>query len=225
MHLNPTLRRLADEVALRMTGGSMGTEYSNLVQRAKYVIVDQINYMFRMDNFQMKNLGEDMASIDAALYHYETANIEVSGQRATLNLPVRPIALPHGVGVYEVVLVNDSTGKELPLMPLPPGAKRNFLVSYPIFDTDKKFSSRISKTWGGWYSHKSGMVLELSSSDFATGYTAQLKLVCISVNPLDEDELIPVPADQVNQLIDYAYETMSGQKPVEDNTVNQSKNN
>lgn len=227
MAVAPTLRRISEQVALLLTGGAMQEGYQDLFERAKLHVVDQINYMLKIEQYDLRNVSENQGSIDAALAYYtiQDASITVDGDYAVFNLPIRPMSLPHGQGVHSVVMKNTASGKTGEMIPIPASMWTNFVVAYPAYNTKKKFATEFSDTMWGYYTHKSGSEIRLSSKAFANGYTADIQLVVFDVSTIDEDDMLPVPADMVNPIIDAVVAQLSKGRTPQDETANQTPNN
>jgi len=114
-----TLGRLAEQINLLYSGSTMLTGVKTTEEEIKYLLVQQINRLLKTERLQEMNLNDYRLPDTTIISNYTVSTVVAEGDRSYFELPAFPIAAPHGMGLYEVVVVDTVDNIEYEMVPVP----------------------------------------------------------------------------------------------------------
>lgn len=217
-----TLGRLAEQINLLYSGSTMLTGVKTTEEEIKYLLVQQINRLLKTERLQEMNLNDYRLPDTTIISNYTVSTVVADGDRSYFELPAFPIAAPHGMGLYEVVVVDTVDNIEYEMVPVPSGYLRTFLSLYPNWKNKfYAFSESFGGATGGWYSWDGGRRVLLNSSDFATGHTVKIKLLLVDIAGMNDTDILPIPADMEATVIEGVMNLLRARLP-EDKVIDDS---
>lgn len=212
-YYEPTLERIAEQIYLQYSGTSLTSDSYKSIEEIKYLVVQQINRLLKVERLQETNLNDYRLPDNALITNYTVTNITADGERSFFKLPIMPIAAPHGMGLYEVILEDTVDNIEYELVPIDNAYYRTFMALYPNWNQYYAFSNSFGGATGGWYKWDGGIKVYLASSDFASNHRVKIKLLAIDIATLNENDLLPIPADMEATVIEQVLNLMRARLP------------
>lgn len=221
MSASTTLKRLTEQIYLQYSGGTQNQDAKSQMQEIKYLVVEQLNRLLKQERLRETSLTDFRLPDSAAITSYTISTIVADGDYSTFSLPAQPIAAPHGMGVYEVILNDTTDSIEYEMVPIDNAYQRTFLSLYPEWNKYAPFTKSFAGATGGWYTWDGGQKVRLCG-DFSTGYNIKLKLLIVDISTLADTDLLPIPADMEATVIENVLMLMRARqvedKVMDDNT-------
>jgi hypothetical protein len=183
-----TKRLLSDQILIRLNSGFV--DVSSPVQKEDVwlAIEQKVNSMFKMQHFSMTLPSGETIPENLSLAEYENVAItNGDGLSCSITLPVMPISLPRNMGVQAVI-----PNGLLPCIPLMAG-QRNLLR------TDQLLNDLMGEIGYELIGKKIKLTKDLTPFEITT---ATLQLVVLDISLYSEDDMLPIPADYEQQIID-----------------------
>lgn len=204
-----TKRLLSDQVLIRLNSGFV--DVSSEVQKEDiWIAIEQkVNAMFKMQHFTMNLPSGETMPENLALAVYD--NIAISngdGLSSYLTLPVIPISLPRNAGIQTV-----TPGGLLPCIPLMAGQRH-------LLRTDVLLNDLMGEIGYEVIGSKLKFTKDLPSFEITT---ASLELVVLDISQYGENDMLPVPADYEQQIVDDLIKQFAPIQPQADLVSNYSE--
>lgn len=209
MIANTSIERLSEQIYLLYTGGSMTTNSLNLREEIKYLVIQNLNRLMKIERLQEMNLSDHRLPDATIITSYTVDTITADGERSYFMLPTSPIAAPHGMGLYEVVVLDTVENVEYEMVPIPSSFLRTFFSLYPNWGNKYyAFQKSFGGSTGGWYSWDGGLKVLLNSSDYATSHQVKIKLLTLDIFQSPGAQ-IAIPSDIEATLIENVLRLLS----------------
>jgi hypothetical protein len=202
MIAHTSIERLSEQIYLLFTGGSMTTNSLNLREEIKYLVVQNLNRLMKIERLQEMNTSDYRLPDATIITPYTVTSITQDGDRSFFMLPTSPIAAPHGMGLYEVIVVDTVENIEYEMVPIPSSFLRTFFSLYPNWGNKYyAFQKSFGGSTGGWYSWDGGLKVILNSSDYAANHQVKIKLLTLDIFQSPGAQ-IAIPSDIEATLIE-----------------------
>jgi hypothetical protein len=183
-----TKRYLSDIILIRLNSGFV--DVSSPVQKEDIwaAIEQKVNSMFKMQQFSMTLPSGETIPENLAMAEYENVAItDGDGFSCKIILPVMPISLPRNAGIYTVM----PSGCQ-PLIPLLAGQRH-------LLRTDALLNDLMGEVGYEVIGKTLKLTKDLTPFQITT---ATLQLVVMDISLYGENDMLPIPADYEQQIID-----------------------
>ena len=126
-----TKYRLAEQILLRLTGGSIQTASKVQLDDIKLAIGQKINELYKAQHFSVTLASGETVPDNLMLATYTGIPVTSYGDRSVATLPIMPISLPRNVGVFQVY---DSVDASNEYIPLPISADMESVIIDSVFE-------------------------------------------------------------------------------------------
>jgi hypothetical protein len=191
-----TKRLLAEQIMYRLDSPpdtNIFVQFEDLYK----AIEQKVNAMFRMQYFSATLPSGETVPDSLSLGAYDGVEVtSLSNGRSKSVLPVIPIALPRNMGVYEI---QDTEGQSsfVPLLP----TQRVLLKSQPL----------INDLLGLIGYEVKGNVIEYTKDLTLFGMNkVNMLLVVMDMERYSETDILPIPADYQETIVDELYKQFAG---------------
>lgn len=198
-----TKKLISDQLLFRLAGGIPDASFP-VDERDIWGALGRImNEQFKMQHFsQTLPSGETMPD-NLAIGIYEdvalTSSENVVG-KSYATLPVMPIALPRGLGIYQIY---DSQHPDSPFIPILSGQRA-------LLKTDALLSDILGQVS---YEPKGKTIFFNKDLPLFGISTVTMELVVLDMDEYGVNDLLPIPADQEALIVERLYQMFSGVQP------------
>lgn len=189
-----TKRIISDAVLFRLAEGFPNVQGSVQKQDIYFAMEQKINAKFRMRQFQNLQAGETIPD-GLNMATYESIAVTSSGNISKSILPVMPVSLIRNMGIFDIR--NDGNS----FIPLMPGQTN-------LLRVDSLLNSLLNQVA---YEPK-GTTIYYNTDITLLGYTTvDMDLIVTDVLSLSETDLLPIPADYGDELVNELFAQFSPQ--------------
>lgn len=111
----PTKARLAEEILLLLSGGRIGVATKYHINEIKITLCQVANQLLKLDYFSNIQMMQEFIPAGAAIGTYENILVTKWSNTSKITLPVMPMRLPRGLGVYQIFPQSDYFAEFIPL--------------------------------------------------------------------------------------------------------------
>jgi len=192
--MSSTKRILADQILYRLAGTY--PDVAGAVQKPDVIkaIEQWINARFKLQQFNTTLPSGETIPDNATFATYENVPVTSSNGKCTATLPVMPISLPRGLGIYDI---NDGKGTSyIPIMKGQGALLRSDYLLNTLFD-------QVSY-------EQSGKTITFSLDITLYGVnTVEMILACFDMSLYSETDMLPLPPDMEFDCINDLYKMFS----------------
>lgn len=184
-----TKQFISEQVLYRLAGGYSDKSFPVQPEDIWAALGQKVNSKFKMEQFNVTLPSGETCPDNAMLAFYDSIAVTSNGNgTARCTLPILPISLPRGMGVYEIT---DNNG-QITFIPLLTG-QAFLLKSQPLIND---LLGQVG------YSQK-GLRIDFTKDIYLLGArTVNLSLVVMDISTYDITDPLPIPADLIDSIID-----------------------
>jgi hypothetical protein len=206
----PTIYRISEEISRLLNGGEIPLASQPSIGEIKIAVGQVCNTLLKTEYLSVNTKMGEAIPNGGVLATYEDILPEaVPGGKCRLRLPVKPIKLPRGMGVFQVFRQSDPANEFIPLQM----GQANLLRSQPL----------INDLLGQVGYENFGNVL-LLTKDLLTMFPntrdqkCTLRLVVMDPSQLDDYDVLPIPPEMEWTIKQEVVKLYSGQ-PIPDKVI------
>ncbi len=192
-----TKRLISDQILFRLKGGF--PDLAGAVQKQDvWIAIDQwVNARFKLQQFNTNLPSGETVPDGLAIATYTDVNLVSTRGVVTAQLPVIPISLPKNIGIFNVQTAA-SLGADVPQLDFIPLIRGQ----YALLATDKLLNDLMGEVG---YTPSNGYIT-LTKDVTLYGVTkVDMDLVVFSIAQYSETDILPVPADFENDMVNDIY--------------------
>ena len=112
-----TIGRISEQIQRIVSGGNPASTQRVTLPEIRIAIGQVINRLLKMERINNYNEGERTPVVDAAIAEYDNVSVSAYKDTSSCTLPVTPLHLTRGRGVWHVSLVDSPHEPFIPLQP------------------------------------------------------------------------------------------------------------
>jgi hypothetical protein len=198
-------RKIAEQVLFQLKGGDpsagASVEMPEVLEKIGQIANARIKATFFSDTMAAGERVPDGAVIGV----YE--NIEVESYKteyARITLPAMPISLPMGLGLWSIKGSDDPLGMAA-FIPVPPG-------QFAMYQKESLLADVLGQI--GYELKGKTVVFTKDITATAPAVTSvDVEMIVLDMSKYDDYELLPLTADQENDIVNDAYKFFAAQMP------------
>jgi hypothetical protein len=184
-----TKRIIADQVLQRLAGGFPDVQEAVQKEDIFKAIEQKINSMFKIQHFnQTLASGETTIPENLALATYDDVTVTSFNGKSKATLPIIPISLPRNMGIF---LVYDADFPDNPFIPLLRGQSA-------LLKSDTLLNDLMGQI--GYEPKNTEIVFTKDITQFGIDEVT-MELVVFDITQYNETDLLPVPSDYAEQIV------------------------
>lgn len=186
---NTTKQLIAEQVLYRLNGGYIDinspVQYEDIYKATEQIV----NAQFKVKHFDTTLPSGETIIDNLALATYENVAVTAYGEKARATLPVMPISLPKGMGVYAVY---SDAQPDVQFIPLQAGQST-------LLRADKMLNNLLGQIG---YELKGNKVVFTKDITLLDIDTVTMELAVMDISQYDTDDILPIPSDFEAELIE-----------------------
>jgi hypothetical protein len=210
-----TKRIIADQTMFRLNAGWPDIAQSTQKEDIFKALEQKINSLFKLQQFSVTLASGGTIPDNLAIANYEGITVtRTTNERSKATLPIMPISLPLNAGVHEIrPLMSAANNADrmlgFPFIPLQAG--QFFLLSADTLLND---------LMGQVGYEVQGKTVVFTKDLTSMGVSkVDMKLVVLDMSQYSETDLLPVPADMEDQLVNELVQQFAGSSQPETGAV------
>ena len=188
-----TKYRLAEQILLKLTGGSPQVASKVQLDDIKLAIGQKINEIYKASHFSVTLASGETVPDGLMLATYTGIAVTSLGERSVATLPIMPISLPRNVGVFQVYDSVDSSNEYIPYQ----------TGQYNLFSKLPLISGLLKQTG---YEAKGNQLLFSRDITLLGAKTVNAVLAVMDISKYDDFTPLPISADMESTIVDSVYE-------------------
>lgn len=188
-----TKYRLAEQILLKLTGGSIQTASKVQLSDISLAIGQKINELYKAQHFSVTLASGETVPDNLMLATYNGIAVTSLGERSVATLPIMPISLPRNVGVFQVYDSVDTSNEYIPYQ----AGQFNLFSKLPLI-------SDLLKQTG--YEVQGNQLIFSRDITLLGVKTVNARLVVMDINNYDDFSPLPISADMESLIIDSVFD-------------------
>jgi cellobiose-specific phosphotransferase system component IIB len=185
-----TKKQIAEQVLRNLSGGDPSAGSRVHILELYKAIEQSVNRLIKAQHFKETFASGETIPEGAVLATYENVSVTQWKDVSKSTLPAMPVALPKGMGVFEISLQDDAFGAEF--IPIQPG-------QFTMALAQRLMSELLGQTGYELIGPEVIYTKDLTALDITQ---VRMRLVVLDASQYGEYDLLPIPADMEASVIE-----------------------
>lgn len=198
-----TKYKLAEQVLNLINGGRTKAATEVRIEYVMEYIQQTINSLYKQDQFSVNLANGETIPSSLMLTTYDNGGVGYTPVQykgvSKVSLPVMPISLPKGLGVFEISYIGDYN---VPFIPIQPGQQG-------LLRTEKLINALFSQV----AYEVNGSTVIFNQDITPAAKNVMFKLVTMDFSAYSDYDMIPLSSDMESEVIQSAFKLFSAQMP------------
>lgn len=189
---------ISEQILLRLQGGRPDMATTTDIRDIMLAVGQAVNELVKGQHFNVTLPSGETIPDGLMIATYEDVSVEAWKKSSRALLPVMPVALPRGMGVFAISKADDQFCVFVPAQP----------GQIAMLQSQKMISGV-----GGLYAYELyGQYVEFNKNLIADSIDkVMVRLIVKDVMSLDDDDVLPIPADFESMVIETVFKRFAQQ--------------